>query len=204
MRTHLEHVFGGDLDGHHDGWIELRMLKGARDDPDRGSQSHWFHTDELDELADRALEINRQPGWNAFFGQALLQTDGAPFGAASDSDYLASPCAYVDLDKAKAVTGAKDVCERQGMPPTAWVITGRYPERRAQLWWRLAEPITDPEQHRRTMRGLAALLNGDMAVTNPTRILRLGGSLAWPIKNGRVLEQTEFRVRSNGLLGAPP
>src|SRR5262249_35911827 len=39
---------------------------------------------------------------------------------------------------------------------------------------------------------LANALDGDLSVVNPSRVLRLGGSIAWPTKEGRVIERTEF------------
>ena len=33
---------------------------------------------------------------------------------------------------------------------------------------------------------------------NPSRVLRLGGSIAWPAKPGRVLERTEFHLFNDG------
>lgn len=45
MLAHLEHVFGGDLDGCHEGQIELRFLHPG------GSASQWFGTDQFEDLA---------------------------------------------------------------------------------------------------------------------------------------------------------
>ncbi len=39
---------------------------------------------------------------------------------------------------------------------------------------------------------LAYALDGDISVVNLSRLLRLGGSIAWPTKEGRVIERTEF------------
>jgi hypothetical protein len=52
MLSHLEHLFGGDLDGCHEGRIEL-----AWTDAGDGRLKHAavFGTDEIDELAERAV-----------------------------------------------------------------------------------------------------------------------------------------------------
>jgi hypothetical protein len=44
-------------------------------------------------------------------------------------------------------------------------------------------------------RQLRASIKG---AVNPSRVLRLGGSIAWPAKPGRVLERTEFHLFDDG------
>ena len=68
MLAHVQHIFGGWLDGAHDGLIEL-----AWSDPDDGKLRHaqLFGTDELEDLVERAVEVNRTPGQNAYIGAAL-------------------------------------------------------------------------------------------------------------------------------------
>ena len=86
MRRHVEHLFGGWLDGCHEGRIELCWTD-ARD----GKLSHavLFGTDELDELVERAVSENRIPGQNVYVGQALRRPDVAPFGRCGDDDFFA-------------------------------------------------------------------------------------------------------------------
>ena len=60
------------------------------------------------------------------------------------------------------------------------------------MLWRLKAPVRDPEACRRQNLALAEALGGDTSVVNPSRVLRLGGSIAWPVKQGRVIERTEF------------
>jgi hypothetical protein len=95
MRQHLEHLFGGYLDGCHEGKIELAWCDG-RD----GKLKHAaiFGTDQLDELVERAIQANRIPGQNVYIGQALRKPDIPPFGRCTDADFFALPAFYVDLD----------------------------------------------------------------------------------------------------------
>ena len=74
------------------------------------------------------------------------------------------------------------------------VITGRHPHLRAQLLWRLNAPLRDADACRRQNLAIASALGGDTSVVNPSRVLRLGGSIAWPRKEGRILERTELKV----------
>jgi hypothetical protein len=86
MLRHVQHLFGGDLDGCHEGKIELAWTDG-RDG--RLRHADLFGTDQLDDLVERAARENRIPGQNVYVGQALRRPDIAPFGRCSDDDFFA-------------------------------------------------------------------------------------------------------------------
>ncbi|HEX6011576.1 MAG TPA: hypothetical protein VFY87_07195 [Geminicoccaceae bacterium] len=194
MRRHLDHLFGGDLDGLHDGLVEL-----AWSDPGTGDLRHaeLFATDRLDRLVETALRHNRVAGRNVYLGQALRRPDAPPSGRCGDAHFLALTACYADLDD-DVVAQAREAYRARGCPPTAVVVTGRRPHVRAQLLWRLETPERDPDQGRRQNLTLALALGGDRGVVNPGRVLRLAGSLAWPVKPGRVLERTELQTFADG------
>jgi len=194
MQRQLEHVFHGDLDGAHDGLIEL-----AWNDPKTGalSAAELFGTDRIDDLVDRAVALNRTPGVNVYVGAALRHPQAAPNRRASDADFLAASCVWADVDT-DVVAPAIAACKRRGVPPTMTVVTGRHPHLRAQMWWRLNVPCRDAAQLRRLCATVASAIGGDPTVLNPSRVLRLGGSVAWPTKDGRVLERTEVHVPRDG------
>ena len=194
MRRHVGHLFEGWLDGCHEGRIELAWTDG-RD----GKLRHAaiFGTDELDELVERAIAENRKPGQNVYIGQALRHPDIAPFGRCRDDDFFALTTFYVDLDD-DVVLAAAAKYKDLGCLPTAMVITGRHPHPRAQMLWRLAAPVRDADLCRRQNLAIAQALGGDTSVINPSRVLRLGGSIAWPRKEGRIVERTELRLLRDG------
>jgi hypothetical protein len=190
MRQHLEHQFGGYLDGCHEGLIEL-----AWTDPNPGSDGRYrlsraqmFGTDQLDELVARAAELNIQQYCNVYIGAALRKPDTFPAARANAGDILALTCGYVDLDDEGAVAKARGIYG--AVKPSLAVVTGRSPFTRAQCWWRLEEPITDQVESEALLKGMAAALGGDPSVTDPARVMRLAGSIAWPVKEGRQVEQT--------------
>jgi RecA-family ATPase len=189
MRRHVSHLFEGWLDGCQEGRIELAWTDG-RDG--RLKHAAIFGTDQLDELVERAVAENRRPGQNVYIGAALRKPDTAPFGRCGDEDFFALTAYYVDIDD-DVTQAAAAKCRERGCPPTAVVITGRHPHVRAQLYWRLSEPQRDPDICRAQNSALAQTLGGDPSVVNPSRVLRLGGSIAWPTKDGRVVERTESR-----------
>jgi hypothetical protein len=188
MRRHVGHLFEGWLDGCHEGKIEL-----AWTDSQDGKLRHAaiFGTDELDELVEKAAVENRKPGQNVYIGAALRKPEIAPFGRCRDDEFYALSCYYADLDDDVIATASINYRHR-GCPPTGVVITGRHPHLRAQTLWRLKEPIRDPDLCRRQNLALAIALEGDPTVVNPSRVLRLGGSIAWPVKEGRIIERTDF------------
>jgi AAA domain len=194
MLRHVQHLFGGDLDGCHEGKIELAWTDG-RDG--RLRHADLFGTDQLEDLVERAVRENRIPGQNVYVGQALRKPDIAPSGRCSDDDFFALTAFYADLDD-DVIATARISYRHRGCPPTGVVVTGRHPHVRAQMLWRLETPERDPEVCRRQNRALADALGGDPSVVNPGRVMRLGGSVAWPVKPDRIVERTEFLTFDDG------
>jgi hypothetical protein len=194
MRQHVEHLFGGYLDGFHDGLIELSWTDIKPDESGKHPlrSARLFKTDQIDDLLAEAQRLNSQPMCNVYIGAALRKPSTAPFGRAKDSDCLCLTAAYVDLDDDGAVKAAGDICMGKLVKPTLIVVTGHAPHKRAQVWWRLDEPATDPEQWSALLKGMAGSLRGDPTVSNPSRVMRLAGSIAWPVKEGRTVEMTQI------------
>lgn len=192
VREFLDFLFGGDLGGRHDGVVEIAWTSSQ---PDRAGRhplcnARTFGTDELDEAAELVLEQNRIPGQNLYVGAALRKP--GTIGRGGDEDFYALPALYADLDEGDAVRAAKE--RYAACPPSRVAITGLHPDIRAQMWWRLEEPITDPDRAREQNSGLAQALEGDPSVVNPGRVMRIPGTIAWPNKPGRIVERTEFKT----------
>jgi len=191
MREHVEHIFGGFLDGYHDGLIELAWTNTvATAGKYKLANAKLFGTDQIEELVQHASELNSTPYCNVYIG-AALRRPGTPDGRSLDAAAWALTAYYTDLDDDGAAARAKEI---YGLAkPTLVVQTGQTPHLRGQCWWRLNEPLTDPEQWPASIRGIAVGLSGDTTVTNPGRVMRLAGSVAWPVKPGRVVEVTQIR-----------
>lgn len=199
MQKHLEHLFGGFLDGCHDGLIEV-----AWTDTADGKLRHakLFGTDQIDEAVACASEQNAIQGQNIYIGAALRKKDTAHDHRAADSDILALTAYYVDIDDATAAETAKE--KYKDCSPTCVVVTGRTPHKRLQLWWRLETPERDHTRARAQNSALAAAFDGDRSVVNPSRVMRLAGSIAWPAKPDRVPELTELHLFNDGRLKTYP
>ena len=139
-----------------------------------------FGTDEIEELIDKAVQLNSQPMCNVYVGAALRKPDTPRDKRARDEHVLALTASYNDLDEPGAVATAR---EKYGhVRPTLIVITGRHPHERAQEWRRLTEAVTDPAAWRALLKGMAHALGGDTSVVDPSHVMRLAGSIAWPMK----------------------
>ncbi len=57
--------------------------------------------------------------------------------------------------------------------------------------------MTDPQLLRKENAIIAAALGGDSACINPGRIMRMPGSIAWPVKSGRIAELVELQTWTN-------
>jgi len=194
MRRHLSHLFEGFFDGCQEGRIELAWTDGG---DGRLRHAAIFGTEELDQLVARAIAENRKPGQNVYVGQALRKPGIPPSGRCKDEDFFALTAFYADIDDDVTATASINYRNR-GCPPTAVVVTGREPHVRAQMLWRLQAPVRDPLGCRKQNLALAEALGGDTSVVNPSRVMRLGGSIAWPVKQGRVIERTEFLTFEDG------
>ncbi|WP_336802407.1 AAA family ATPase [Kaistia sp. MMO-174] len=197
MQAHIEHLFGGFLDGCQDGLVELAWTDTRPDESGRHRlrNARLYGTDQLDELVEEAARLNATPMCNVYIGAALRHPHTAPFGRAKDDDAWALTALYVDLDDPGVALAAKEIY--RDAKPTMVVVTGRAPHTRAQLWWRLSEVITDTGEWPAALRGIAAAMNGDPTVTNPSRVMRLAGSIAWPVKEGRTIEATGIQPLRN-------
>jgi hypothetical protein len=183
MLAHVEHLFGGA----HEGLVEL-----AWNQTDERAVKHaqLYDTHNLDTLVEHAAKINSIPGCNVYIGAALRKMGIPRYARAKDADFLSLTALYSDLDEPGTVKGAK--AKYGELVPTLVVVTGQIPHPRAQLWWKLNEPITDPALAQSLLKGMASRLDGDTTVTNPARVMRLAGSIAWPVKPGRVQEATDL------------
>lgn len=186
MTRHVEHLFRGAPAG----MVELAWTDTIHDDSGRYRLRHakLFSTDNLSELVTEAARLNATPMCNVYIGAALRHPNTAPFGRAKDDDASILTAAYVDLDDPGAATAAKDIYG--ALKPTLVVVTGREPHTRAQLWWRLDAPYTDRSQWPELLKGMSIAMGADTSVTNPSRVMRLAGTVAWPVKPGRTIEQT--------------
>lgn len=160
-----------DLDGKP--VIEIRALS------EHGSANiARFSPDMLDMAADHAQAMNDAKR-NVYM--CINPVDGdadirAGFGA-HDKDILAALYCFADADTDGAM---KNILSFAGPQFTMSVKTGTVPFTRGHCYWKLEEPVRNLQAWRETQQSIANSLKTDAVVINPSRIMRVAGTVSWP------------------------
>lgn len=139
-----------------------------------------FGLTEIEELAAFCADTNSRPGQNMYWRPATV-TGNQP---ATDDCFAQAPGFWVDHDVLTSVNRLKSHPLR--IKPPFIIVTGRDPEMRCQSFWPLSsDPIIKADWVRSINKSLQMHFEGDPMVVNPTRLMRMPGSIAWPVKEGR-------------------
>jgi hypothetical protein len=172
------------------GVIEIGWLTpGTRD----LNQFRRFILRDVEGAAAFAAEQNAVAGANVYFRACTVSP---AFGRTTDEAFLQAPGPWCDHDSQEAIKALAN--NQLPIKPTGWVITGRSPHIRAQTYWHADGPITDAAMLRDLNKRLCVAFSGDTAATNPSRLMRMPGSIAWPVKAGRQTELTAFEQPQDG------
>lgn len=168
--------------------FEVRAFK-----EDCAPKSAKFSPDWMDDAVEWCESLNGL-GYNIYAVRNPIRHD-AGSGSASDSDIIAAFFLWADCDD---LTSASNVKRFDGPKYSAAVTTGRTPSTRVHVYWKLQEPCTDMAVWRDMQQRIAAHFNSDKAVVNPSRIMRVGGTVSYPFKKkqekGYVKELTTIRT----------
>ena len=101
-----------------------------------------------------------------------------------DDDVIQIFFLFADADERGVVSQVKSNFIHK---PDAYVCTGSKPHERGHFFWRLSEPVqpADFEQWRGLMQNIAKRHGCDSQICNPSRIMRLGGTVSYPSKAKR-------------------
>ena len=147
--------------------------------PETGpNRSQMFSAFDLDGAADFAVARNSE-GNNIYVGAALRQGDVAPFGRGKDEDFLAASHAWIDLDSVGAVERAQDLMNELQLQFSMVIRTGAIPHNRAHVYVKIDGGEADGERLRQINIALEKQFGGDH-VANPSRVLRLAGTISYP------------------------
>ncbi len=151
--------------------MEIRAFKeGAQ--PQIGK----FAPDWMDEAVDWITSMN-ETGFNCYAVRNPIKAEVT--GSAKDDDIVASFFLWADCDDS---TAAENVLRFHGPKWRASVITGTIPSKRAHVYWELDTPCTDMAEWRNLQENLASYFQSDSTVVNPSRIMRIGGTVSYPAK----------------------
>lgn len=188
IKEHLETLFAPLREEYPSGLIELRHGSPA---PNR---SAYFNL-QPDGIADAVAfaAARSRAGDNVYVGVNPRKPSAWGSGSASDTDVEIAAWQFADIDRAEALDGLGR--KLRALPPTYTVNTGSTPNRRPHLYWLLEEPVRNMAEWTQRQRGIAATLEGD-AVINPSRIMRLAGTVNFPPQHK---VQKGYRVEVVGL-----
>ncbi len=119
---------------------------------------------------------------NVYFTPALLRPGVQ--GRARDDDVIELPALWADLDTPEAMRAP---AQRYGTcEPTCSIMTRPTPDVRLHYYWKLAEPMIGDGakfEGKRYNQRIAAHMFGDRASVNPSRLLRVPGTVRWPTES---------------------
>ena len=178
------------------GLFEIRCL-GDKKTP----KSKRFSLDTIDEAVDFAILMNVKE-YNIYMMINPIRMDAKikASKAATDPDILRAHYSFADADDQAGLTGIiklSELCE-----PDIVVTTGTVPHERRHAYWRLSDACTDLELWRSTQLNIATLFSTDRNVINPSRIMRVAGTVSYPNKDkqtrGYISELVTMKERASG------
>jgi len=128
----------------------------------------------IDLAADWAQAMNAL-GRNVYGVRNAIREDVK--GSATDADVIAAFFLWADADDDGATANVKRF---DGPKPHVVLKTGREPGERIHTYWQLDEPCRNLGAWRERQEAIAAHFGSDRVVVNPSRIMRIAGTVTYP------------------------
>ena len=191
IRQFFEYITQGWADLNAAPLIELRCISS-----NRGVNVLRLELSQINEAVQHAEAMNKH-GQNVYMcinpidGRAVI-----PAGkAATDKDILAAMFCFADADTDGSMA---NVLSFAGPKFTMSVKTGTTPYVRGHAYWQLEEPCINLDAWRQVQASIAASLGTDPVVINPSRIMRVAGTVSYPNKDkqgrGYIQEMVTMRT----------
>ena len=139
-----------------------------------------FAPDWMDEAVEWCAAMN-DLSFNTYAVRNPVKATVSGTGA-KDTDIAGAFYLWADCDDAAAAANVRNFV---GPKWSFTVITGTIPSTRVHVYWELTEPCTDLAAWREMQISIAATFNSDRAVINPSRIMRIGGTVSYPFQQKR-------------------
>ena len=188
----IQHDWCDDPD--QDGLLEIRCLGENRTTVNQQFSTHAIN-DAIDFVAEmNCLKLNTYMTINPINDQAERSGKGA-----TDADILRAHFSFADADDERGLAGLKQLAAL--IKPDLVVQTGSVPCKRYHAYWRLVEPCLDLSMWRQRQSDIARRFGTDQAVVNPSRLMRVAGTIAYPsaakIARGYIPELTTLKLGSS-------
>jgi hypothetical protein len=141
-----------------------------------------FKLEDLNQAVEHAEAMNKakQNIYMCINAIDPIKAEDIPAGkAAKDTDILAAFYCFADADTKGAM---ENIMSFAGPKFTLSVKTGTKPFARGHAYWELEEPCQNMDAWKEVQKSIAASLQTDAAVINPSRIMRVAGTVSWPNK----------------------
>lgn len=159
------------------------------------NRAELFRPTQIEEMVDHIVRTNSVVGQNVYMSAGLRRAEANRERRASRADVVVVVAVWTDFDGPGAAGIALQCLEDMGLCPTLVVQTGAHPHLRVQVWFLLIAPSEDLERISRVITFLSKKLGADPSVSNPDRVMRIAGTIAWPKKAGRVTEVTRILTK---------
>ena len=143
-----------------------------------------FAPDELHDAVDFAVRMN-EVKLNIYMTINPIDIN-ASIGAgkgATDTDILRAHYNFADADDDAGLAGLAQLCSQ--VQPDIVVVTGLVPYERRHAYWRLQEPCEDLSAWATIQKTIANKHKTDKTVSNPSRIMRVPGTISFPPERKR-------------------
>ena len=157
--------------------IEIRSISTAG-----STNAARFALENIDDAVQHAEAMNaaKQNIYMCINAIDPIKAEDIPAGkAAKDSDILAAFYCFADADTKGAM---ENIMSFAGPKFTMSVKTGTKPFARGHAYWELEEPCQNMDAWKEVQKSISASLQTDSAVINPSRIMRVAGTVSWPNK----------------------
>ena len=121
-----------------------------------------------------AAKLNVYMMINPFNPSACIQQGRG----ATDTDIVRAHYSFADADDRQGLQGLTSLADK--LPPDIHVTTGTVPYERSHAYWKLAEPCYDMNLWASKQVHIADQCYTDRSVKNPSRIMRLPGTVSYP------------------------
>ena len=159
---------------HQVGGFEIRCLG-----ENRSTVSQIFALEALSEATDLAVRMNANK-LNVYMTINPIDMGAVVKSgkSANDSDILRAHYSFADADDVQGITGLDELAGL--IEPDITITTGTIPHERRHAYWRLTEPCLDLPLWKERQKQIAVQFKTDKAVVNPSRIMRVAGTVSYP------------------------
>ena len=152
-------------------WLELRCFA-----ENRTPNIARFRNSDLSQAIAHAGAMNEQ-GLNVYACvHPVEHIHGPSSKAASDKDIRQAHFVFADCDE----PGIAEQIPKVAPPYDFRLVTGTVPYLRCHYYWQLEQPINDLGEWQTLQKNLALGYGTDPAVCNPSRLMRVGGTISYP------------------------